>query len=196
MSKTNEAFRKNSNGIGTNIRTRRERLGLTQTQLAEKAKERFPDWKLSQTTLCRYEQEKYGVFICMSSFTFFRFCEILEVHSSELCLVNEGKKILPYKRKECLETKEKFKQSLSDHLYEFVILKQEKNHSKDSKNNKAIPFAEFYAKLCNHAKKLNYDESIGTETIYHYLNKERIPSLDYLFLICKTLEIELSELID
>lgn len=200
MSKTNEALKKFSENIGTNIRTHRERLGLTQAQLVKKATERFPDWKLNQTTLSRYENGELG----MSSFSFFRFCEILEVHSSELCPINKDKEISPYKRKECLETKEKFKKSLSEHLRNFITLETknaptEKHSKSPQENNNAISIYKLHKKITNFAEKTHFvdcnNRCIETRTIHYYLSEKRIPSLDCLFLICKPLETELSELI-
>ncbi|MFR4452302.1 MAG: helix-turn-helix transcriptional regulator [Ruminococcus sp.] len=206
MSKANKTFTPILNAIGGNIYTCRTRLGLTQEQLAKKASEGFPDWKLNRTTISRYEKGIYRPeeYVCMSSLTFFRFCEILEVHSSELYLINEGNEIPPYKRNECLETKETFKKSLAEHLCKFIITKKGEafieNQNKYSKDyHKAVTMDEFKEKFDSVAEKMQFfvdcDDAIDIRTIYRYLAEKRIPSLDYLFLICKALEIEFSELI-
>lgn len=200
MSKTNEAIKNFSKNIGTNIHSHRKRLGLTQEQLAKKANERFPDWKLNQTTLSRYEKGKS----VMSSLVFFRFCEILEVHSSELCPINSNKEISPYTVKECLEAEEDFKKSLCEHLRNFIFTDTGKapteKHSKTSpENDSARSIYKLHKEITSFAEEALFVDSnnqcIDPRTIYNYFSEKRIPSLDCLFLICKVIETELSELI-
>ena len=111
MSKANKTFTPILNAIGGNIYTCRTRLGLTQEQLAKKASEGSPDWKLNRTTISRYEKGIYRPeeYVCMSSLTFFRFCEILEVHSSELYLINEGNEIPPLRGTNAWKLKRRLK---------------------------------------------------------------------------------------
>lgn len=181
--------------IGKNIRLCRKELKLSQVQLVEKANERFPDWALDQPALSRYEKGSK----CMQAFTFFRFCEILEVHSYKLCPVNAKKNTAPYEKKDCLETKQDFINSLSKHLRNFIGAKGRENSTgNDSKCSetiiKQLSFAKFHAELQTHTIDV-FDEDIDIRTIYHYLEGQRNPSIDYLFLICQALKVELSELI-
>lgn len=168
---------------------------LLQAQMVEKINSYYGKKVISQSQLSKIET-------CSAlprSYCFYLICNALEIDPSEIFPIIA--KRTSYQKKNCLDSKETFVDSLTTNLNKIITPKtEEAKNSSPTRDHQLVPWCNKWIAL-EMSDKLwssggQQKDSIAEYTIYRYLHEGRNMPLDHLIALCKILNVEASDLID
>lgn len=181
-----ETFLKIYNQSGETFKKRRKQKGWTQRQLCNAMKNIFPDISVTQSDVSEWEHEcEYeNAIVHPRAYKILCMAFTLGMHPSEIYSIKGTRKPFSPQLYESLNSEEKFKHKLGKKLKSIMI---EKGFSNSSLA------ASFYKEANKMGILISADFDSIIKDIQRYRNGRRNLPLYYLILLCKVLDVEISD---